>query len=78
MVPFIVNPVFMDSNKSNKDLVDLEVDELLVDCLLVDDGFVLGLDVLDVVFVPLQPTNNKAKDKIDRYLVFMISFFHWP
>ena len=68
----------MDSNKSNKDLVDLEVDELLVDCLLVDDGFVLGLDVLDVVFVPLQPTNNKAKDKIDRYLVFMISFFHWP
>lgn len=68
----------MDSNKSNKDLVDLEVDELLVDCLLVDDGFVLGLDVLGVVFVPLQPTNNKAKDKIDRYLVFMISFFHWP
>lgn len=56
----------MDSNKSNKDLVDLEVDELLVDCLLVDDGFVLGLDVLGVVFVPLQPTNNKAKDKIDR------------
>ena len=48
MVPFIVNPVFMDSNKSNKDLVDLEVDELLVDCLLVDDGFVLGLDVLGV------------------------------
>ena len=78
MVPFIVNPVFMDSNKSNKDLVDLEVDELLVDCLLVDDGFVLGLDVLDVVFVPLQPTNNKAKDKIDRCLDFMISFFHWP
>lgn len=76
MVPFIVNPVFMDSNKSNKDLVDLEVDELLVDCLLVDDGFVLGLDVLGVVFVPLQPTNNKAKDKIDRYLDFMISFFH--
>lgn len=68
----------MDSNKSNKDLVDLEVDELLVDCLLVDDGFVLGLDVLGVVFVPLQPTNNKAKDKIDRYLDFMISFFHWP
>lgn len=68
----------MDSNKSNKDLVDLEVDELLVDCLLVDDGFVLGLDVLDVVFVPLQPTNNKAKDKIDRCLDFMISFFHWP
>ena len=68
----------MDSNKSNKDLVDLEVDELLVDCLLVDDGFVLGLDVLGVVFVPLQPTNNKAKGKIDRYLVFVISFFHWP
>ena len=68
----------MDSNKSNKDLVDLEVDELLVDCLLVDDGFVLGLDVLGVVFVPLQPTNNKVKDKIDRYLDFMISFFHWP
>lgn len=78
MVPFIVNPVFMDSNKSNKDLVDLEVDELLVDCLLVDDGFVLGLDVLCVVFVPLQPTNNKAKDKLDRCLDFMISFFHWP
>ena len=76
MVPFIVNPVFMDSNKSNKDLVDLEVDELLVDCLLVDDGFVLGLDVLGVVFVPLQPTNNKAKDKMDRYLDFMVSFFH--
>ena len=68
----------MDSNKSNKDLVDLEVDELLVDCLLVDDGFVLGLDVLGVVFVPLQPTNNKVKDKIDRCLDFMISFFHWP
>ena len=68
----------MDSNKSNKDLVDLEVDELLVDCLLVDDGFVLGLDVLDVLFVPLQPTNNKVKDKIDRCLDFMISFFHWP
>ena len=68
----------MDSNKSNKDLVDLEVDELLVDCLLVEDGFVLGLDVLGVVFVPLQPTNNKPKDKIDRYLDFMISFFHWP
>ena len=78
MVPFIVNPVFMDSNKSNKDLVDLEVDELLVDCLLVEDGFVLGLDVLGVVFVPLQPTNNKAKGKIDRCLDFMISFFHWP